>query len=136
MKLFGQSTDNPGRVLQNEIAAATARIWRRVGGLAREIGLSKVQGHCNNDDPAAAKIRAEIYYPIIDRAIKQLPNNECEARRTLYDRARVMLTNKLHAQNPSQIRRERRALELAIRRVEVLAAAREIINQKLDDLLE
>jgi hypothetical protein len=89
-----------------------------------------------NDDPVPAKLRADIYYPVIARAIKQLPDNECEARRTLYDRARVALTNKLHGQDPSQISQERRALELAICRVEALANVREVINQKLGDLPE
>jgi hypothetical protein len=103
---------------------------------ARILRQQRVTTFASDDDPAPAKLRSEIYYPIIDRAIKQLPNNECEARRKLYDRARVALTNKLHGQNPSQIERERRALELAIRRVEVLATAREIINQKLGDLPE
>jgi hypothetical protein len=88
----------------------------------------------SNDDPAFEKLRADFYYPIIDRAIKQLPSNECEARRTLYDRARVALTNKLDGEHTSQIRREQRALELAIRRAEAFAATREIINQKLGDL--
>jgi len=89
-----------------------------------------------NDDPVPAKLRADIYYPVIARAIKQLPDNECKARQTLYDRARVALTSKLNGKHPSEIRRERRALELAIRRVEALASVREIINQKLSDLPE
>ena len=83
------------------------------------------------DDPATAKLRADIYVPIIARAITLLPNNECEARQTLYDRARAALTGKLHGQDPSRVTHERYALELAIRRVEENAKVREIISQKL-----
>jgi hypothetical protein len=72
----------------------------------------------SKDDPATAKLRADSYYSIIARAITQLPNNECEARQTLYDRARAALTSRLHGQDPSRVTRERHALELAIRRVE------------------
>ena len=84
------------------------------------------------DDPAA-KLRADIFYPIIARAITQLPSNE--DRQTFYDRARGVLTSKLHGQDPSLIAHEQRALEMAIRRVEALANGREVIGQKrrLDD---
>ena len=81
------------------------------------------------DDPSA-KLRADIYYPIIARALEQLPRNECEARQKLYDRARAMLTSKLHGQDNSLVAHERRALEMAIRRAEVQANLREIISQK------
>jgi hypothetical protein len=54
-----------------------------------------------NDDPVSAKIKADIYYSVTARAITLLPNNECETCQKLYDRARVVLTNKLHGQHPS-----------------------------------
>ena len=78
------------------------------------------------DDPAA-KLRADIFYPIIARAITQSPSSE--ARQTFYDRAREVLTNKLYGQDPALIAHEQRALEIAIRRVEALANGREIVSQ-------
>jgi hypothetical protein len=80
------------------------------------------------DDPTA-KLKADIFYPIIARAITQLPSNEREARQNLYDRASAMLTSKLRGQDPSLIAHELRALELAIRRVEAHANVREIMGQ-------
>jgi hypothetical protein len=87
----------------------------------------------SKDDPAHANLRADIYYPIIARAITQLPSNECEARQRLYERARAALANKLHGQDSSCLTHERQALELAIRRVEEVAKVQEIIRQKLGD---
>jgi hypothetical protein len=69
------------------------------------------------DDPAT-NFRADIFYRVIDRAITQLPSSERETRQKLYDRARGMVSRKLHGQHPSLIAREQRALEKAIRRVE------------------
>jgi hypothetical protein len=76
------------------------------------------------DDPAT-NFRADSFYRIIAPAIEQLPNNEREVRQNFYDRARAMVTNKLHGQAPSLIAHEQRALEKAIRRVEANVAESE-----------
>ena len=70
----------------------------------------------------ATNFRANSFYRIIAPAIKQLPSNEREARQNFYDRARAMVTSKLHGQDPSLIAHEQRALEKAIRRVEANVA--------------
>jgi hypothetical protein len=68
------------------------------------------------------------YYPLIQRAVTGLEKNTGEARRVLYDRARVALANQLRGVEPpleeSDITRERLALEEAIRKVEAEAAKR------------
>jgi hypothetical protein len=56
------------------------------------------------------------YYPVIFRAVSQLPSNTRKTRRVLYDRARTALAAQPISE--SQIKRELRALELAIRSVE------------------
>ncbi len=76
-------------------------------------------------DYQAAKLRADVFYSIIARAIAQLPDNDRKARQTFYDRAREVLTSKLDGKPPSLIAYERHALEMAIDRVESLARARE-----------
>lgn len=76
-------------------------------------------------DYQAAKLRADVFYSIISRAIAQMPSNDRKARQTFYDRARGVLTSKLHGQAPSLIAFERHALEMAIGRVESLAGVRE-----------
>jgi hypothetical protein len=80
-------------------------------------------------DPVTAKLRADVYYPIIASAITQSSNNH-GTRKILYDRAIAALTNKLHEQDASFIMHERRALEIAISRVEARASVREIISKK------
>jgi hypothetical protein len=63
------------------------------------------------------------YYPLIARAVANLSPNNDAARRALYDRARNALVTQLRAQTPtlsdSEIARERRALDDAIRKVEM-----------------
>lgn len=76
-------------------------------------------------DYQGAKLRADVFYSILARAIAQLPSNDRKARQTFYDRARGVLTSKLHGQAPSLIAYERHALEMAIDRVESFARARE-----------
>jgi hypothetical protein len=56
------------------------------------------------------------YYPLIFRAVSQLPSNTRKARQALYDRARTALAAQPISE--SQIKRELRALEWAIRSVE------------------
>jgi hypothetical protein len=62
------------------------------------------------------------YYPILARAVSSLAINDAEARREVFDRARIVLAEELGRQNPQksalEILRERSALETAIRRVE------------------
>ena len=66
------------------------------------------------------------YHPLIARAVSGLEKNTGEARRTLYERARVALVAQLRGVVPaleeSEITRERLALEEAIRKVEAEAA--------------
>ncbi len=66
------------------------------------------------------------YHPLIARAVAGLDKNTGEARRTLYERARVALVAQLRGVVPaleeSEITRERLALEEAIRKVEAEAA--------------
>ncbi len=80
-------------------------------------------------DPVTAKLRAEFYYPIIAHGIAQSSNNH-KARQILYDHVRGVLASKLHGHDPSWIAYERRALEMAISRVESRASVREIISNK------
>jgi hypothetical protein len=62
------------------------------------------------------------YYPLIARAVAGLDKNTGDARRTLYERARVALVAQLRGVTPvldeSDVTRERLALEEAIRKVE------------------
>jgi hypothetical protein len=69
------------------------------------------------------------YYPLIARAIAGLdPSASGETRRALYERARTALIGQLRNVQPAlseaEIRRERLALEEAVRRVEADAAKR------------
>ena len=63
------------------------------------------------------------YYPVIARAISQLPRKDARARRELYLRARMVVAEHLQSRNlpdeSSEVIRERAALEKAIRRVEL-----------------
>jgi Flp pilus assembly protein TadB len=61
------------------------------------------------------------YYSIIAQAVLKLPNNTTKARQELYSHARAALARQLE-QDPARIKRERRALEKAIRQVESRAA--------------
>jgi hypothetical protein len=62
------------------------------------------------------------YYPLIARAVANLPQNTDAARRALYEQAQSALVTQLRSQTPSlnetEIARERQLLEEAIRRVE------------------
>jgi hypothetical protein len=62
------------------------------------------------------------YYPLIARAVAGLDKNTGDARRTLYERARVALVAQLRGVTPaldeSDVTRERLSLEEAIRKVE------------------
>jgi hypothetical protein len=66
------------------------------------------------------------YHPLITRAVEGLDKNSGEARRALYERARIALVTQLRAIQPplseSEITRERLGLEDAIRKVEAEAA--------------
>lgn len=63
------------------------------------------------------------YYPVIARAISQLPRKDVPARRDLYFRARRVVAEHLQRRNlpdgSSDVIREQEALEKAIRRVEM-----------------
>ena len=59
--------------------------------------------------------RADVYYPVIAKAVSELPVNEPKAREAVYDRARNVLADR---SLPSEFERESFALETAIRRVE------------------
>ncbi len=67
------------------------------------------------------------YYPILARAVSSLPNNNAQARRELYDRARAIVVEQLRRRDPGEVTgdtsRERMALEAAIRRVEAESRA-------------
>src|SRR5450755_2132641 len=68
------------------------------------------------------------YYPLIARAVADLPQNTDEARRALFDRARNALVTQLRGQTPAlseaQVMRERQPLDEAIRRVEAEITAK------------
>ncbi len=75
-------------------------------------------------DALGAESRADDYYPVIARAISQLPSDTREARQTLYDRARMALAAQLKdGQHTSKSEAKRLALEIAIRRVEERASS-------------
>jgi hypothetical protein len=67
------------------------------------------------------------YQPLIARAVEGLGNNTADARRTLYERARMALVAQLRGMDPplseGEITRERLSLEDAIRKVEAGASA-------------
>ena len=58
------------------------------------------------------------YYPVIARAIADLPESTEVTRRALYARARSTLSAQLFGRDATDITRERSALEEAIRKVE------------------
>ncbi len=62
-----------------------------------------------------AEARADVYYPLIAKAVSELPVNEPKARRAVYDRARRVLAER---SPPTEFERESFALETAIRRIE------------------
>ena len=62
------------------------------------------------------------YYPLIARAVSRLGSNAPEARQELYERARAALANQLKSSDADR-KAERRALEMAIRRIEQDASA-------------
>jgi hypothetical protein len=69
------------------------------------------------------------YYPLITKAVAGLdPDAPGESRRLVYERARAALVAQLRTVNPpfteAEIKRERLALEEAVRRVEGEAAQR------------
>lgn len=65
------------------------------------------------------------YYPLLARAISSLPQNNAEARKAVFDRARTALLRQLRGVDPplpeGEITRERLSLEEAIRRLEAEA---------------
>src|ERR1700736_5534037 len=67
------------------------------------------------------------YYTVLKKAIGGLDNNQAEARRTVYDKARNALIGQLKAVDPplttAEISRQRLELEEAIRKVEREAVA-------------
>ncbi len=67
------------------------------------------------------------YYPILARAVSSLLNNNAQARRELYDRARAIVVEQLRRRDPGEVTgdtsRERAALEAAIRRMEAESRA-------------
>ena len=70
-------------------------------------------------DAPEVKTRADVYYPVLERAVSQLTSNTREARQALYERARRAHAAQLDGrQSELEIKRERFALEMAIRRVE------------------
>jgi len=62
------------------------------------------------------------FYPVLARAISNLPNNDAEARRNLYARARTIVNEQLRGRGLQgkgiEAIREKAALETAIRKVE------------------
>jgi hypothetical protein len=73
------------------------------------------------------KVRLKVptvadYYPLISRAVADLPQNNREARDAIYERARNTLVGLVRGKTPtlseSELSRERRSLEEAISRVE------------------
>jgi hypothetical protein len=61
------------------------------------------------------------YHSIIAQAVSKLTTNTVEARQELYDHARATLARQLE-QDPARIKPERRALDKAIRQVELRTA--------------
>ena len=62
------------------------------------------------------------YYSVVSRAVSGLPDNTCEARRVLYERARATLRDTLSRHDPPlsemALTNEQSAFEAAIRKVE------------------
>jgi hypothetical protein len=65
------------------------------------------------------------YYPVLARAVAGLPDNNVQARRELYDRARMIVLTQLRRRDPQELMpetiQEQTALEAAIRRIEAEA---------------
>lgn len=59
------------------------------------------------------------YYPLIARAVANLPQNTDAARGALYERARSALATQLRGRSESEVTRESQSLEDAIRNVEM-----------------
>jgi hypothetical protein len=72
---------------------------------------------------AAAQQSPHDYYPLISRAVTQLPINTNATRQDLYRRAREALHRQLGGQEPSRTSPEWRSLEQAIRKVEAEGAS-------------
>jgi len=68
------------------------------------------------------------FYPVLKRFVDGLTDNTAAARRTIYEKARTVLLERLRGQRPAlpekDITRERLALEEAVRRIEAEAARR------------
>ena len=65
------------------------------------------------------KSRADVYYPIIAKAVSQLPINDRDARQTAYGTAQMALAAQFTGPSSnSELEREQVALETAIRRFE------------------
>jgi hypothetical protein len=83
-------------------------------------GLAPTNEAAAQSEVRSAPITSD-YYPVLTRAVCQLPNNTREARQALYDRAEVALVAEL-LQDPqvseAQVAGERRAFERAIRMIE------------------
>ena len=69
------------------------------------------------------------YYPLLKRAVDGLAKSTAEARRSVYERARTVLSDQLHKMHPppaaAEVPRELLALEEAVRKVETEAARQE-----------
>ncbi len=70
------------------------------------------------------------YYSVIARALSNVPNKTDEARRTLYDRARTTLQDKLRGHDAAELANEHSALEAAIRKVETETLFSEIRRER------
>jgi hypothetical protein len=87
--------------------------------------LPKVTGAPQPQAGQAAPRLPHDYYPLISRAVAQLPIKTHATRQDLYRRAREALHKQLEGQEPSRAAREWRSFEQAISRVEAdMASAR------------